>query len=120
MIEFFSVLTWWDILFAACIAWSVFNLLNLFKRRAAGAVVERKLDMIEVNDQCKTLFPIERLYFQGREFTRGMQVKIITIQKKIIEGEFIGVNEKDLVCIRTTTQIIVHQKEKIEEISTLN
>ena len=45
-----------------------------------------------------------------------MRIKIITMQKKIFEGEFIGLNEKDMVCILTKKYIIAHEINNIEEI----
>jgi len=77
----------------------------------------RNVDMVDVYEKCKELFPIQKLTFHGKEFTRGMRIKVVTIQKKIIEGELIGINKVNLICIRTHNQIIAHQLEKIEEIT---
>ncbi|MDD4844463.1 MAG: hypothetical protein PHU31_09040 [Anaerotignum sp.] len=121
MLDVFFALDWRDIILAACIALVVFLVVKFLqklfgkKEQELGFKV-RNMDMVDVYEKCKELFPIQNLTFHGKEFTRGMQIKIITIQKKIIEGELIGINKVNLVCIRTHNQIIAHQIEKIEEI----
>ena len=72
-----------------------------------------------VYEKCRELFPIEKITFQGKEFTRGMRVKVTTQHENIIEGELIGMNKMNLVCIRTNSQIIAHQLEKIQEIRSI-
>ena len=47
-----------------------------------------------------------------KEFKRGMQIRITTIQQNVIVGEFIGLNRVNLVCIKTGNKIIAHQLEK--------
>ena len=68
-------------------------------------------------DRCKELFPIDVLLFKGKEFKRGMQIRITTIQQNVIVGEFIGLNRVNLVCIKTGNKIIAHQLEKIAEVT---
>lgn len=115
------MIRWLDVLLAACIAFVIFSVIRLIQKTFEKKPQEvefkvRNMDMVDVYEKCKELFPIQHLTFHGKEFTSGMRVKIITIQKKIIEGELIGINKVDLVCIRTHNQIIAHQLEKIEEI----
>lgn len=114
-------LRWMDVLLAACIAYVIFSVIRFFQKRFGKKQTEieykvRNMDMVDVYEKCKELFPIQHLTFHGKEFTRGMRVKVITIQKKIIEGELVGINKVDLICIRTHNQIIAHQLEKVEEI----
>lgn len=124
MFNGFLTLSWRDILLAACIAFIIFSLIRFLQRvfgkqeQALGFTV-KNLDMPDVYEKCKELFPIQNLTFHGKEFTRGMRVKIITMQKKIIEGELVGINQVNLICIRTHNQIIAHQIEKIQEIMVL-
>ena len=49
----------------------------------------------------------------------GMKVRITTLQQKIIEGEIIGKNDKDILCIITGEHIIAHEMNKIEDITEL-
>ena len=121
IIEYFSVLDWQDVLFAACAAYlitaTIQMLTHLRGRMKEKTFVIRATDTGRVQEKCQELFPIESITFQGRQFTRGMRVKVTTIKKNVIEGELIGMNQVNLVCIRTNTQIIAHQLEKIEEMT---
>ena len=76
--------------------------------------------MARVMERCREMFPIETILFRGAEFRRGMQVRIMTTQQNIIEGELIGMNKINMVCIRTRTQIIAHHLEKIQEMTRLS
>ncbi len=121
MMEGFLALGWRDFLLAACIAYVIFSGIRIFRRLFLSRETEmdfevKNLDMADVYERCKELFPIQSLTFHGREFTRGMRIKVTTIQKKIIEGELIGMNRINLICIRTHNQIVAHQLEKVEEI----
>jgi len=124
MLEGFLTLGWRDVLLAACIAYVIFSGIRLFQRLFLPGEEEmgfevKNMDMVDVYEKCKELFPIQSLTFHGREFTRGMRVKVTTIHKKIIEGELIGINKINLICIRTHNQIVAHQLEKIDEIKIL-
>ena len=121
IMEYFSVLGWQEVLFAACAAYFITTtILMLGKLRARvkeKTFVIRSTDTGRIQEKCQELFPIESVTFQGRQFTRGMRVKITTIKKNSIEGELIGMNQVNLICIKTNTQIIAHQLEKIEEMT---
>lgn len=119
MREYFSVLTGQDVFLAACLAYVITYIIRSFQRwydrRVEKTFVVRSLDVPGVYEKCRELFPIEKITFQGKEFTRGMRVKVTTLHENIIEGELIGMNKMNLVCIRTSSQIIAHQLEKIQE-----
>ena len=121
MIEGFSNLGWQQYLFAACVAYVVTYIYRVFvrwkerKKNGEKTYVIKTLDR-HAYDRCAELFPIDRITFHGREFTRGMKIKVTTIQKNVIEGEVIGLNQVNLVCIKTGDKIIAHQLEKIAEI----
>lgn len=116
-------LSWQEILFAACLAYMVTYIVRSIRKRSGGTKEHQKtfdvhpLNMPEVYERCKVLFPIESIEFHGKRFQRGMMVKIITLQKNVIEGELIGMNRVNLLCIRAGNRIIAHQLEKIEEIT---
>lgn len=121
MLNGFLALSLRDVFLAACIAYVIFAGIRFLQgvfgtREQELGFKVRNMDMADVYEKCKELFPIQNLTFHGKEFTRGMRIKIVTIQKKIIEGELIGMNKVNLICIRTPNQIIAHQLEKIEEI----
>jgi len=46
-----------------------------------------------------------------------MRVRITTLQKRIIEGEFIGKNDSDVLCVITGQHIIAHEINKIEDMT---
>ena len=123
MKEYFSVLTWQDVFLAACLAYVITYIIRSFQRwidrRVEKTFVVRSLDVPGVYEKCRELFPIEKITCQGKEFTRGMRVKVTTQHENIIEGELIGMNKMNLVCIRTNSQIIAHQLEKIQEIRSI-
>ena len=123
MKEYFSVLTWQDVFLAACLAYVITYIIRSFQRwidrRVEKTFVVRSLDVPGVYEKCRELFPIEKITFQGKEFTRGMRVKVTTQHENIIEGGLIGMNKMNLVCIRTNSQIIAHQLEKIQEIRSI-
>ena len=65
------------------------------------------------------MFPVGTVNFRGKVFTTGMRVRITTLQKRIIEGEIIGKNDKDILCIITGQHIIAHELNKIEDMTEL-
>ncbi len=121
-IEGFSNLGWRQVVFAACVAYVVTYIYRMFvrgqerKKNGEKVLVIKTLDR-RAYDRCAELFPIDKITFRGREFTRGMKIRVTTIQKNVIEGELIGLNQVNLVCIKTGNKIIAHQLEKIEEIT---
>lgn len=122
ILENLPMLTWQHYLFAAAVAYVITYIYRTIerwrekKKNGEKTYVIKTLDRQAI-DRCAELFPIDVLSFKGREFKRGMKIRVTTIQKNIIEGEFIGLNKVDLVCIKTKNQIIAHQLEKIEEIT---
>ena len=126
LMEGFSMLTWQHYLFAASVAYVITYIYRVFsrllernrekKKNGEKTYVIKTFDRQAV-DRCKELIPVDVLAFKGREFKRGAQIKVTTIQKNIIIGEFIGLNHVNLVCIKTGNQIIAHQLEKIAEVT---
>ena len=121
------LLTWQHYLFAASVAYVITYIYRVFsrvlehskekKKNGEKTYVIKTFDRQAV-DRCKELFPIDVLAFKGREFKRGTQIKVTTIQNNTIIGEFIGLSQANLVCIKTGNQIIAHQLEKIQEVTT--
>ncbi len=119
-------LSWQDVFLAACVAYVVTFIIRSIGRareRLDGQEEQEKtyvvqsLNVTEVYERCKELFPIESIEFHGQQFQRGMKIRVTTLQKNIIEGELIGMNHVNLVCIRTANKIIAHQLEKIADVS---
>lgn len=118
----FSALGWREYLFAAGMAYVLTYAYRVFQRRKEKRKNGERTYVIQTFDKraidrCKELFPIDVLFFQGKEFKRGTQIRVTTQQKNVIIGEFIGLNRVNLVCIKTGNQIIAHQLEKIAEVT---
>jgi len=77
-------------------------------------------DIRIIIQKCYRLFPQEMIQFNGETFKRGMKLKIVTMQKKIFEGEFIGCNEKNMLCILTNKYIVAHEIANIQEIQIID
>ena len=127
ILENLPLLTWHHYVFAGSVAYVITYIYRVFSRMAAKhkeikkngekTMVIKTFDRQAV-DRCKELFPIDVLAFKGKEFKRGTQIKVTTIQKNTIVGEFIGLSYANLVCIKTVNnKIIAHQLEKIEEVT---
>ena len=69
-----------------------------------------------VLENCYRTFPIDSLSFNGAIFTRGTPVRIKTSRKTTIEGQFIGVNQSELVCLITEKSVIAQEIKAILEI----
>lgn len=122
--QYFGEVSTLDILYAAIAAFFLTNLILRFKRIRAMVVTQEKavtntkyVDIPAVINRCRDMFPIETVDFRGQIFKTGMLVRIITIQKKVIEGELIGKNNLEIVCVLTKQHIIAHEIDKIEEMT---
>ncbi|MBM6830124.1 hypothetical protein H9X85_10915 [Anaerotignum lactatifermentans] len=115
-----SIMTtgWKQILFCAIVAYVVWALVEKWIAFAKSRKNRRtfgEVDMMRVMERCREMFPIETVSFHGDLFQRGTRVRIVTTQENIIEGELVGMNRIQMVCIRTQTQIIAHQLNKIQD-----
>jgi len=69
-----------------------------------------------VIQNCYRLFPIDSLDWDGTTFRRGHILRIITSNSTAIEGEFIGLNNEDMVCLVTNDSVIAQEINTISEI----
>lgn len=127
MLEGFYKLTTLDYLYAALAAFIITQLIlavsrfmKISKENSRGLVSYREADRILVIKKCIDMFPVETIYFRGKVFTKGMKVRITTLQKRIIEGELIGKNEMDILCIVAGQHIIAHEIGKIEDMTEMS
>ena len=72
-----------------------------------------------VLQNCYTTFPIESLDFNGITFARGMPVRITTTRKTTIEGQFIGTNQAELICLMTESSVIAQEIRAVLEIQAM-
>lgn len=107
-------------LLAFCITGFINNAIKIRKLiKAASINVSGPKDIASVMERCYTLFPLEKIEYHGITFTRGMKVKITTTANADFEGEFIGGNTKNMVCIKTSKYIIAHKLSNIINITKL-
>ncbi len=126
MLKSFMNLTYMDYIYAALTAFVITQMIlslgwlkrNL-ERSKARLNSQNEAERLAVIKQCRNMFPLETVNFRGKVFTTGMKVRITTLQKRIIEGEIIGKNDKDILCIMTSQHIIAHELNKIEDITEL-
>lgn len=114
-------LTGKEIIYAAilafCLTWFISNAIKIqsvFKTAATFANAHK--DITAVMDRCYTLFPLDKVIFKGQTFTRGMRVRVTTTTNTDFEGELIGGNNKNMVCIKTSKYIIAHEIQNIQSI----
>jgi len=70
-------------------------------------------------ESCYNTFPIDNLNFNGATFHRGTSVRVTTVRKTIIEGQFIGVNQAEMLCLVTDSTIVAQDLDAIQEIQNL-
>jgi hypothetical protein len=116
-----------DILYAAVLAFIITWLIRSMMRirvilstLSESNPISNKEDIKAIVERCYYLFPMDKIQFHGREFKRGMKIKIVTLQNKIFTGEFIGGNNKNMLCIKTSKNIIAHDITNITEITALD
>lgn len=114
-----------DIIYAAVLAligtWLIKTVSRMF-RVAVGRATEfnyHPKQAESVFNRCCALFPNERVLFNGSTFTRGMLVRVVTVQHKQIEGQFIGSNNENIVCVVTESSVVAQELTNIEEIRTM-
>ncbi len=116
-----KVLTSEDFIYIAVIAffvtWMIQNIIRLKNLLNASPDAIKANEMRTIMARCYALFPLEKFNFKGREFTRGMRVKITTFQNKEFEGELIGSNSRNLICIITAKNVIAHEISNIRDIT---
>ena len=99
------------------ITWFIHNLIKFKKIMELGSDNTPVKDIKKVLDRCYAMFPLENVSFKGQTFKRGMRVKITTLQDKVFEGELIGTNYRNLVCIMTSRLVVAHELSNIRDIT---
>ena len=114
-----------DVIYAALLA-VVFTWLITTVSRVFKAVISRTSEFnyhpknIEaVLERCCFMFPNELVRFNGSTFTRGMKVRVVTINRRTIEGKFIGSNHENVVCVVTDESVIAQEIDNIEEMASV-
>lgn len=109
-------------LLALCITVMIRNFLrvkDIFSNARKLAEGDGALDVSNIMKRCYAMFPISEIDFKGTKYTRGMKIKITTTANTNFEGEFIGGNEKNMLCIKTNKYIIAHEISNIRHIQNI-
>lgn len=120
LINALSTISFMEYLLAALGAFLITNIILEFVSIKKGILLSRsrfeyqKIDLTKVMEKCRLLFPIDTFNFGGKTFKSGMFIRITTMQKKVIEGELIGKNNSDMLCIVTPNNIVAHEIDKIQ------
>ena len=119
------MLTIVDITFAAVLAflatWIIKTFIRFFK--VINFLKNGAENMKEINSilqRCYNMFPKEIVQFNGKTFKRGSRVRMVTTQRKIIEGELVGMNSDSVICIITSSYIVAHDINNIKEMNFLD
>ena len=66
--------------------------------------------------RCKLLFPIESMRWGDKTFQRGMRVQVVTARHKTFEGQFIGVNRNNIMCVLASDHVVAQELHTVDEI----
>ena len=108
-----NLLTTNDIILALVLA-AIFTW--IVNRIAELVIIHKAPNLEQVLKKCYDMFPEEILQFHGEIYKRGMNVRLITNQNKIFEGEFLGLGNDDMICIMTNKFIIAQALTNIEKL----
>jgi hypothetical protein len=112
-----------DVIYSSLLAlvftWIVTGIVNILKSALSKPLDLEGLpkDMNKIMQKCYNLFPNDIIQFRGETFTRGMRVRVRTSQHKIFEGQLIGLNKDNMLCVLTKRYIVAHELDKIEEMN---
>ena len=104
---------------ALALTWVVEFFLRSFRVMFARTTIfeYKQSDFERIIDKCYSLFPRDVVKFRGREFSRGMTIRIITLEQKVFEGSLVGQNYDNMICLLTRKYIITHDLSNIKEMS---
>jgi len=107
-----NLLTTNDIILALVLA-AIFTW--IINRIAEFVIIRKSPDLEQVLKKCYDMFPEEILQFRGEVYRRGMNIRLTTTQNKIVEGEFLGLGDDDMICIMTNKFIIAQALVNVEK-----
>lgn len=84
--------------------------------KTAPIITAKLMEVREVIERCHAMFPIESVVYHGVTFERGMDVKITLSDKKSFIGQFVGVNDRNMVCVITPKSIVTQDLRLIKDL----
>jgi len=118
-------LTGEDILFAAIAALVITWLITRIGKVVKFTIINPKSftykskDFNKIFERCCLLFPNQTIRFKGKIFTRGMMVKVTTVQNKIFSGKLVGTNKENFICLISNDEIAADTIDNIKEMTTV-
>lgn len=122
MLEKLASLRMHDIIMAAIMALFIAGIIQMIveyiqdRRQDEMRVGFNGFDREEAIRRCVIIFPIPVVFFNGQVFRKGANIKITTKTQKVFQGELVGTNSSNIVCIVTEEHIIGYEIENITEI----
>lgn len=122
MLEKLASLRMHDIIMAAIMALFIAGIIQMIveyiqdRRQDEMRVGFNGFDREEAIRRCVIIFPIPVVFFNGQVFRKGTNIRITTKTQKVFQGELVGTNSSNIVCIVTEEHIIGYEIENITEI----
>ena len=111
-----------DIIMAAIMALFIAGVIQMIveeiqdRRQDEMRVGFNGFDREEAIRRCVIIFPVPVIFFNGQMFRKGTNIRITTKTQKVFQGELVGTNSSNIVCIVTEEHIIGYEIENITEI----
>ena len=122
MLEKLASLRMHDIIMAAIMALFIDGIIQMIveyiqdRRQDEMRVGFNGFDREEAIRRCVIIFPVPVIFFNGQMFRKGANIRITTKTQKVFQGELVGTNSSNIVCIVTEEHIIGYEIENITEI----
>ena len=122
MLEKLASLRMHDIIMAAIMALFIAGVIQMIveyiqdRRQDEMRVGFNGFDREEAIRRCVIIFPVPVIFFNGQMFRKGANIRITTKTQKVFQGELVGTNSSNIVCIVTEEHIIGYEIENITEI----
>ena len=122
MLEKLASLRMHDIIMAAIMALFIAGVIQMIveyiqdRRQDEMRVGFNGFDREEAIRRCVIIFPVPVIFFNGQIFRKGTNIRITTKTQKVFQGELVGTNSSNIVCIVTEEHIIGYEIENITEI----
>ncbi|MCL2840174.1 MAG: hypothetical protein FWE05_05315 [Defluviitaleaceae bacterium] len=116
-----------DIVFAAFVAGIIVFIIRIFgkmfhmltTRNTILSIGSRNLTLKQLDvmmQRCRRMFPIESFVWEGITFNRGSNIRVITNKDETFEGQLMGINNENMICLVTSDYIIAQQMNAIIKI----
>jgi len=66
--------------------------------------------------KCCFLFPLATFNFNGTTINRGTKVRVVFTGDKSIEGQFVGTNEENMICLISPKFVVAHEITDIRDL----